>query len=490
MRDIVYAKVTPENESLRPIRQQEKEVPASTIPLPPPHKKAWHEVMLTRLNEAGGYVQHRYNNLLPEGYLRSMQETKASRPPKKKLSATVATKKVKQTGTTIKKGLSTTHGKLLVAHSTALIVLAVFSYRLYSQHTSLQAQAGDSQTSTRRYLPVVPDATTTPSIATSDGIPATSLPIFTWVAPWSATSSAPNTYAGVSAFWLTVSGDGSTFQTKADWQKWDDYRSNQLTGTQKVYLSVSGDPSIVYNAISNPTIQQIHIRTLLDLVKTHNFDGVDIDYEGLGSTNKDAFTSFIQTLSAAFHAEKKSVAVTLEARIGNQVPMDWRAVGAAADEVRIMAYDYHSSTTNMPGPIAPLAWVKEVTTYATSVVDPHKVIIGLGNYGYDWEKNSDGSWTGIGISQERAAALATEQQAPVLRMTGIDDRGYDIGNIPSFTYTDTSGNSHAVWYEDAQSLKDKIQVVSQYPVNGVIFWSVGLGDPTFWTSQTTSQGNN
>ena len=80
-------------------------------------------------------------------------------------------------------------------------------------------------------------------------------------------------------------------------------------------------------------------------------------------------------------------------------------------------------------------------------------------------------------------ALSADKNSPVIHQTGIDERGYDIGTIPSFTYTDTQGMLHSVWFEDNQSLTEKSNLVAQYPVKGIIFWSVGLGDSTFWQQQ-------
>jgi len=392
-----------------------------------------------------------------------------------------------------KQKLRTTHGKLLVIHSLALVALGAYAYHLHPVFQTAQTADGASKDTTpltRRYLPSIQSTTPAPFKESNSILPRATLGLYRWVTPWGIQSSTEvssdqATYAGQSAFWLTVTGNGSTLTPKADWATWDSFRANGPK-TTPTYASVSGDPDLISNVLTDPNIQEAHITELLNTVKLHNFDGVDIDYEGLGSANRDLFTTFIKTLSAAFHAENKKVAVTLEARIANQVPMDWHAIGSIADEVRVMAYDYHSRHTGTPGPVAPLGWVQEVTAYHVSVMPPEKVIIGLGNYGYDWQASTDSpGWDGVGISESRATALATEQQTSIIRMTGIDDLGYDIGSIPSFVYTDSSSVQHTVWFEDAQSLQDKVNIVSQYPVKGVIFWSIGLGNPDF----TTTTGN-
>ncbi len=488
MLDIVYKKVSTNSDPVDTLVSG-NETQVITKTLPPLREPSWLEKTTTFFNHAGGYIEEKISNSTKPTNLQigPKKKVKSKRPQANQQLKQAKKEQIKELRSAkvevVKKKLSTTHGKMLVVHSLLIVALGAYALHLkpIQQVTEkADANANTSDTITRRYLPSIKDITSQPFSEVNATLPRQSLGLYRWVTPWGIQSSTDTTndqsqYAGQSAFWLTVSGNGSTVVPKADWSSWDTFqKTSALT-----YLSVSGNPDIISNVLIDPNIQQAHITALLNTVKDHNFVGIDIDYEGLGSINKDLFTSFIKTLTAAFHAENKKVAVTLEARIANQVPMDWHSLGSIADEIRVMAYDYHSRNTGTPGPVAPLGWVQEVTAYAVSQIPAQKVIIGLGNYGYDWQQpgSDSSSWSGIGVSADKAVALATERQTSIIRMTGIDDNGYDIGSIPSFVYTDTSNVQHSVWYEDAQSLQEKINVVSQYPVKGVIFWSIGLGNP-------------
>lgn len=315
-----------------------------------------------------------------------------------------------------------------------------------------------------------------------------------WITPWNIPQQqdVSTLYHTVSAFWLTVQPNGSDLTTKADWSTWDAFRSAHGQDGQTFYLTVSGDPNFTSLALDNSSTQELLIKNLFQVVTDHNFNGIDIDFEALGSTNRDGFTSFMRNLTATFHNHNKLVSVAVEARIANQVPMDWHALSSIADKIIIMLYDYHARQTAFPGPIAPLGWMKETLDYATSIADPQKIEVALGNYGYDWTKQDDGSWNGEGISFDLALARAQNQGSispdgttpttSIVRMTGIDERGYDIGSIPTYSYTDDQGHLHAVWFEDNASLQAKVNLVSQYhfPIR---FWSVGLGDSAFWQNR-------
>jgi spore germination protein YaaH len=374
--------------------------------------------------------------------------------------------------------------KTAVLHTVALGALfAIVLHGLPSWQQNTVATSDASTTSaTRRYLPSIANDPKLEPLSASTALVQTGkqVSLYGWITPWNANAGTTDLYNSASAFWLTLSADGYTVTPKSDWSMWESY--TQKHTLSETYLTVSGDPDDTYKALSDLDIQSKHINALLTAVKDHGFNGIDIDYEGLGSGNRELFTGFIRNLSNIFHQAGKKVAVTVEARIANQVPMDWRALGELSDEVRIMAYDYHSHSTNQPGPISPVAWVAEIVAYATDHIAPSKLVIGLGNYGYDWiaPLTTDDTWEGIGISYDQAISLSTTNSATVIHQTGIDDRGYDIGTIPSFTYTDTQGREHQVWFEDAASLQEKVNAVAGYQIKGIMFWNVGAGDPALW----------
>lgn len=391
--------------------------------------------------------------------------------------------KTKETGHTLREEFSKPGRKTAVVHSMALGALFAFAVSGFSWRTLTapsSATTTTDSTGVRRYLPNIASVPASQELNPGKAVVASGqqIKLYGWITPWNVSNTSSDLYAGASAFWATVGTDGATITPRADWGAWQTYKKTH--GLSETYLTVSGDPNDTYIALTDLGKQSQHIANLLKLVNEQSFTGVDIDYEGLGIDNRELYTAFIRNLSNIFHQQGKKVAVTLEARIANQVPMDWQALGQLADEVRIMAYDYHSHITDRPGPIAPLAWVAEIVSYASERIDPHKIVIGLGNYGYDWTApdTDSGQWNGIGLSYDRAVSISTDEISPVVHRTGIDDRGYDIGTIPMFTYVDTQSRQHEVWFEDATSLQEKVNAVANYQIKGVVFWSVGAGDPT------------
>jgi spore germination protein YaaH len=371
---------------------------------------------------------------------------------------------------------------LIVTLNVAVLVIVSFALMRPMDTPVVQVErnaASALEAPLQRYLPMAA-ASTTESVTTT-------VPRYAWIAPWNATSltSLQRKLSNASAFWLTVNEDGASLSTKGDWSIWQNYAQG-LDATTERYVTVSGDPDYTYLTIASPVAQASFITNLIETAQAQSFTGVDINFEMLGEENRELFTSFIRNLAAYCRSTNMKLAVTVEARIGNAVPMDWRTLGSIADEVRVMAYDYHSRVTREPGPIAPLGWVQDVVRYAVQQVPATKLVIGLGNYGYQWRAplEPNGLWEGVGVSYDTAMSLATESGAVITSELGIDSRGYDIGGTPSFSYTDSEGRMRSVWFENDESLSKKLAVLSSFSVKGVIFWSVGLGDPLVWIDPT------
>lgn len=52
---------------------------------------------------------------------------------------------------------------------------------------------------------------------------------------------------------------------------------------------------------------------------------------------------------------------------------------------------------------------------------------------------------------------------------------------PHFDYTDSNGINHQVWFENRESIKVKIALVSKYDIAGAAMWKLGEEAPSSWT---------
>ncbi len=235
--------------------------------------------------------------------------------------------------------------------------------------------------------------------------------------------------------------------------------------------SLLKDPACVHAAILTPEARATHVAQLVAL--SEKFDGIDIDYERVNSSDRDAFTLFIKELSGALHARKKWLSVVLQPRTetteendsSGAGSIDWEAITPHVDRIKVMAYLYHYSSSEA-GSIAPLKSVVDLAKYSQTIVAPEKLCVVLHLGGFDWPES--GSGHSIEYAQARDLADLHSQKIK----TDLDSQS------GTFQYTDDKGQLHTVWIETAAGLKAKVSALGAQGVPSVGFWRLGAGDPT------------
>jgi spore germination protein len=226
------------------------------------------------------------------------------------------------------------------------------------------------------------------------------------------------------------------------------------------------------NMLHDPAAMTRHIDDVVALVQREGYAGIDIDYEDLPATDRQVFTTFVTRLADALHDNDKILSIAVFAKTtdagedGRNAGQDYAAIGAAADEVRVMAYDYHWAEST-PGPVAPISWVREVLNYAKSQMSAEKIVLGVPVSGYDWVDGQGEVVTWIQCYGRTRAFNAT------LR--------YDrLSESPSFKYTDAQGREHEVWFENAESTATKLDAAKTAGIRGVYLWMISSEDDRTW----------
>jgi spore germination protein YaaH len=230
----------------------------------------------------------------------------------------------------------------------------------------------------------------------------------------------------------------------------------------------------VANMLHDPAAMTRHINDVVALVQRESYDGIDIDYEDLPATDRQVFTTFVTRLADALHDKNKILTIALFAKTTDagedqrNAGQDYAAIGAAADEVRLMAYDYHWSGS-APGAVAPMPWVREVLAYAKTQMPAEKIVLGIPVSGYDWVDGHGEVVTWIQCYGRTKAFNATVQ--------------YDrLSESPSFKYTDAQGREHEVWFENAESTATKLEAAKAAGIRGVYLWMISSEDDRTWAT--------
>ena len=255
---------------------------------------------------------------------------------------------------------------------------------------------------------------------------------------------------------------------------------------------------VLANLLANPNSRTNIVQTIKSLVIKYNYDGIDLDFEtfytqdGRSSwvTLKPNWIAFIKELSTALHDQGKLLSVTTPPdfapetkRAGNSV-YSWAEIGPLIDRLRIMAYDF---STTSPGPIGPLPWSEDAVKYAVTQMPASKVYLGIPGYGRDWITKVDGvcpkdfaTSVVVGakaaVIMREALALATSNNATPT----YSDLNAETTFTYKKTYVDPTNSasfctaSRTVWYPDERSYTARTNLVGKYRLGGIAVWTFGM----------------
>ena len=128
---------------------------------------------------------------------------------------------------------------------------------------------------------------------------------------------------------------------------------------------------------------------------------------------------------------------------------DYAALSQAADFVLLMTYEW-GYTYGPPMAVAPIRNVRQVVDYALTEMAPEKIYLGIPNYGYDWTLPFRQGSRARSISNPEAVTIAADHYAAI--------RFDEAAQSPWFRYVDDSGREHEVWFEDARSIRAKLDL--------------------------------
>ena len=230
--------------------------------------------------------------------------------------------------------------------------------------------------------------------------------------------------------------------------------------------------------LTNASVQQTLIRNMLQTVRSKGYYGINIDFERISPANRGAYNNFLRRVMDVMSPLNISVSVALAPKESDIATGAWHgahdyaAVGAIVDFVIIMTYEWGWSG-GPPYAVAPVDLVEDVIEYAVSVIPANKIMMGMPLYGYDWTLPYEpgGPWAKR-LSPQEAVELAAREGAQIRYDTQTSS--------PYFNYYDDRGKQHAVWFEDARSVREKFLLVNKYGLRGVSYWLLGESFPQIW----------
>ncbi len=123
--------------------------------------------------------------------------------------------------------------------------------------------------------------------------------------------------------------------------------------------------------------------------------------------------------------------------------------------------------------VAPLDKVARVLDYATEVIPQNRIWLGTPNYAYDFTLPYE---SGVSMARALSNVNAITQALEV----GANIEYDPIAQAPFYRYYDASGKEHIVWFQDARSVADTLELMGENDISGLSVWTVMRYFPQLW----------
>lgn len=273
----------------------------------------------------------------------------------------------------------------------------------------------------------------------------------------------------VSPTWFIITDESGTMQSLAS----KEYVAQMHAQDRMVWAQISNFTSgTTYREfLRSGSARAGVIGTLMSSAQANGFDGINVDFEDLGSGDGQNFVEFIRELSIA--CRKASLYLSVD----NYVPYnfndyyDLHEQAVYADYVILMGYDEHYGGDQNPGSVASLPYVKYGIKEALREVPKEQLINGIPFYTRIWITEKDGT--------VKSQAVGMHDVQSFLSRHGLSAQ-WDEESGQNYAETTENGVKYQVWIEDAKSIGEKLAVMQKYSLAGVAEWNLGFESADVW----------
>jgi peptidoglycan-N-acetylglucosamine deacetylase len=270
--------------------------------------------------------------------------------------------------------------------------------------------------------------------------------------------------------WLSVKGDDIGIRNDLDHRGLEAIRDQDPDKPIFPLLqnSVDGKWDSVGLAkwLADPAKRAARLKEIIDFLDFNQCQGLTVDFEEVPDAAQPNLQTFLKEMSAAFKPRGWKILLSVPF---DDDSWDYAAYSKIADYLILMAYDEHWET-GTAGPVAGQGWYEKLLDQRMKDLDPDHTIVAIGNYGYDWGKPGTQAED---VTFPDVARIAHMQASSI-------DFDADAEN-PHFTYKDSAGQAHNVWFLDAVSAFNEVHAADIYRPAGYAVWRLGAEDPSIWT---------
>jgi spore germination protein YaaH/putative cell wall-binding protein len=297
----------------------------------------------------------------------------------------------------------------------------------------------------------------------------------------------------IAYFAINANPDGSLDTSSPGWPGWNSQALTSVidaahaSGTRVVlvverFAWTSSQYTAATTLLSSSTARQALANNIAAAVVSRGVDGVNLDFEPIPSGQSANFVDLVRRIRSALDAKAAGYQLTVDTMgwPGNYDIKGLTASGAA-DAVVIMGYDYRNGSSGTAGSIDPLGGptydLTDTINNYLSLTSASKVILAVPYYGRAWTTTSsslDATTVSDGCSVSATYATIVDTVLPGLTRQWDPTESTAWLTYPQPATTCHSGTvTRELYYDDAQSLGLRYDLVNAAGLRGTGMWALG-----------------
>lgn len=254
----------------------------------------------------------------------------------------------------------------------------------------------------------------------------------------------------------------------------------------RIVLSIGGGASVGFSEpCSTSAGRKKLIDSIMDVIKTYKFDGIDMDWEYPGwsglsdSTPEDPrnFSLLLKELRAEMDAYKEGLLLT-SAVISSSASKFYepKELDKYLDYVHIMTYDGNNTgiATHHTKPYGSgYSAENAIKLYLDAGVRPEKLVIGAAFYGKISELTTPQSADNSVLGKPVISTTTTTIRYTNIYKDYLSNSEYqECYDSSTGAYFLTNGK-YFITYDNPLSIQSKVELVEKYNLGGMMFWDYG-----------------
>ncbi|HOX58265.1 MAG TPA: glycoside hydrolase family 18 protein [Candidatus Paceibacterota bacterium] len=261
-----------------------------------------------------------------------------------------------------------------------------------------------------------------------------------------------------------------------------------------VLISVAGSGSGGFIGATASPNRATFIANLLDFMDAYSYDGIDIDWEPLNTSEANQYTNFVKELRLALNAFEPRRLLTVATA---QQPRWFAALQSEFDQINLMTYSLSGTWPgwvtwfNAPiydggyrfpstGGLVPSA-DGMVDDFLEAGVAASKLGIGIAFYGKRWAGGSGTSTGGAALPRQSwtEAPTTSSLSYATIMSTYYDAMIYHWDSDAQAAYLSIdnpgSADDEFISYDDEHTCQAKVSYARNRALGGVMIWELGQG---------------